>query len=95
MATPSKLMTPEGFQVEFQEEGRLVLRGHREDGSHLGFVSIDFDWRRWQLGYNGAGLISHDGPAGCSSRGKSYSGRGWREALIHDATAALVAAGDF
>lgn len=49
-----------------------------------GFVSISFNLRRWELGYNSTGFIfpRRKGP-------NPYEGRGWRDKLVQDAMNAL------
>jgi hypothetical protein len=78
MPKPVNVTLPPSWTIEFQEEDRLIIRKWDDAGQSLGFVSIDWGWRRFQTGYNGVGIIQEK-PA------KPYEGRGWHDALLADA----------
>ena len=69
---------PPNWTVEVQDEDRLVLCKRAESGEPMEFVSIDWGWRRFEVGYNHQGFMSNR-PA------NPYEGRGWRAALFADA----------
>ncbi len=59
----------------------MVLRKSLPDGTYLGFVSIDWNWRTWGIGHNSTGYLPR-------RKDLTYEGRGWRQRLLADALAA-------
>ena len=74
------LKLPEPIQLESRTSERLILVRRIADRSE--FVTVDFQWRRWQLGNHPLRILN--------PIGKPYQGRRWREDLIGDATHALL-----
>jgi hypothetical protein len=74
------LKLPEPIQLESRTLEKLILAWRTPDRSE--FVTVDFEWRRWQLGNHPHRILN--------SIGKPYQGRRWRENLIEDAAQALL-----
>jgi hypothetical protein len=75
------LKLPEPIQLESRTSERLVLARKTADRSE--FVTIDFQWRRWQFGNHPHRMLH--------PISRSHQGRRWRENLIEDAVQALLA----
>jgi len=71
---------PEQIKVVSRAGDRLILG--RSTGDSEEFVTIDFEWRRWQLGNHPHKVLNF-----VSTPPK---GRNWRKELVRDATGALL-----
>ena len=74
------LKLPEPLQLESRTSERLILA--RRTADHTEFVTVDFQWRRWQLGNHPHRMLN---PVS-----RPHQGRRWRENLIEDAAQALL-----
>ena len=72
---------PEPIQIESKSEDRLILR--RPSGGFIEFVTIDFEWQRWQLGNHPIKMLN--------SRFTHYKSRNWKIRMVADAIHALLA----
>lgn len=72
---------PESVAVATKVGDRLVLE--RSVGEEKSYVTVDFEWRRWQLGAHPHRMLNFV-PT-------SFKGRNWKKDLVRDAINALLA----
>jgi len=71
---------PEPIEVATRAGDRLILV--RPTNGTVGYVTIDFEWRRWQLG-NHPNRVLNFVPT-------PFKGRNWKKDLVRDAANALL-----
>jgi hypothetical protein len=74
---------PESIEVTAKTGDRLILA--RSSGDSVEYVTIDFEYRRWQLGNHPNRVLNF-----VSTPPK---GRNWKKELVRDATGALLSLG--
>lgn len=75
------LKLPKPLQLDSETSERLILA--LRTGDHSEFVTIDFEWRRWQLGNHPLRILN--------PIQQHYQARSWQERLIKDGAQALLA----
>lgn len=73
---------PETITVATRVGDRLILE--RAVGAGKGFATVDFEYRRWQLGEHPHRILNYVDT--------SYRGRNWKKDLVRDAVEALLSA---
>lgn len=71
---------PESIRVESKKADRVIFE--RTGSASSEFVTVDFEWRRWQLGNHPLKILNFVGTP--------YRGRNWKKEIVADAVGALL-----